>query len=177
MTVQTDNTARGRRPHPWATRLRRRVKLPLLRARHAPVQAARGSMVGLIWAFTPTFGLRMPLVLLTWVIARRVFGWEFNLLLGIAWTWTTNALVTVPVYYTFYVTGQIMLGRWHVLSGFDSFEALWAPLLQGDLTQILKLLLAWGLVLWLGALPWAVLMGYLGYHYTHRLLRGRRVLR
>jgi uncharacterized protein (DUF2062 family) len=177
MTVQTDNTVRSRRPYPWATRLRRRFMLPLLRARHAPEQAARGSMVGLAWAFTPTFGLRMPLVLLTWMIARRLFGWEFNLLLGLAWTWTTNALVTVPVYYMFYVTGQIMLGRWHDLSGFAAFQDLWAPLLQGDLAQILNLLLAWGLVLWLGALPWSVLMGYLGYRYTHRLLRGRRALR
>jgi hypothetical protein len=75
-----------------------------------------------------------------------------------------------------------MLGRWHDLSGFAAFQDLWAPLLRADLdwrhrmVQILDLLLDWGLVLWLGALPWAALMGYFGYRYTHRLLRGRRVL-
>jgi hypothetical protein len=29
-------------------------------------------MIGLIWAFTPTFGIRMPLVILTWFIV----GWR-----------------------------------------------------------------------------------------------------
>jgi uncharacterized protein (DUF2062 family) len=170
-----------KRPIPFSARMGRLVRLrltvPLLRARHAPEQAARGTMIGLIWAFTPTFGVRMPLVLLTWLVARHLCRWDFSLLLGIAWTWTTNALVTLPVYYGFYVTGQILLGRWHDLGGFNAFQALWAPLHRADPEPILDLLLDWGLVLWLGALPWATLMGWLGYRCSLQLLRRRQPAR
>jgi|JI10StandDraft_1071094.scaffolds.fasta_scaffold41660_4 uncharacterized protein (DUF2062 family) len=157
--------------------LRRRLIVPLLRARHAPEQAARGTMIGLIWAFTPTFGLRMPLVFLTWLAARHLCRWDFSLLLGLAWTWTTNALVTVPVYYGFYITGQMLLGRWHDPAGFDAFRALWAPRHGGEPAAFVGLLLEGGLVLWLGALPWATLMGWLGYRCSLRLLRRRQTKR
>lgn len=164
--------------------LRHRLAVPLLRGRHAPELAARGTMIGLIWAFTPTFGLRMPLVFLCWLLARHVLRWDFNLLLGLAFTWVTNALVTVPVYYGFYVTGQILLGRWHDLSGFASFQAAGGQLFHLDLPIAARLrlmvdlvILDLGMVLWVGALPWAALMGYLGYRCSLRILRARQARR
>ena len=153
--------------------LRFRLILPLRRFRHAPEPAARATMIGLGWAFTPTFGLRMPLVFATWLFARHVLGWHFNLLLALAWTWTTNALVTLPLYYGFFVTGRLLLGQWQDLSG----AAAVAALLAGDQPLLEKarlLFLDWGLTLWLGALPWAVLMGWLGYRFCHHCLAPRR---
>lgn len=162
--------------------LRRRLLMPTLRLRRQPEYAARGALIGLAWAFTPTFGIRMPLVLLTWWLTRRVFGWEFSLLLGLAWTWTTNILVLVPVYFTFHVTGRLLTGQWHDLSGLADFEAHVAALTGGDLADqfglALRLLVQeWGLTLWLGALPWSALMATLGYTGTLSFLRRRALKR
>lgn len=165
---------------------RRRLLVPTLRLRRRPEQAARGALIGLAWAFTPTFGIRMPLVFLTWLLARRLFNWDFSLLIGLAWTWTTNILVLVPVYFAFHVTGRLLTGQWHDLSGLADFEAHVAALAGGDLSDQLGnaarlLVQEWGLTLWLGALPWSALMAGLGYAGTHYFLqrrarrRGRRM--
>ena len=45
--------------------IRYRLIVPLKRSRHAPEHLARGSLIGLIWAFTPSIGVRMSLVVLT----------------------------------------------------------------------------------------------------------------
>lgn len=157
---------------------RQRLLVPTLRLRRRPEQAARGALVGLAWAFTPTFGIRMPLVFVTWLLTRHLFRWDFSLLLGLAWTWTTNILVLVPVYFTFHVTGRLLKGEWHDLTGLADFRAHVAGFTVGDLTDrwaiAARLLLQeWGLTLWLGALPWSALMAVLGYAGTHYFLRRR----
>lgn len=130
-------------------------------------------MIGLGLAFTPTFGLRMPLAFAIWLIARHLLGWHFNLALALVWTWTTNALVTLPLYFGFFVTGRFLLGEWQDLSGYAEIAAL----LSADqplLAKVQHLLFDWGLTLWVGALPWAVLMASLGYHGSRHLLARRR---
>lgn len=174
MTFAADRLSRHRQPFSRTARagrwLRLRLAIPLLRLRHAPEPAARATMIGLGIAFTPTFGLRMPLVLLIWLFARHVLRQDFNLLLAIAWTWTTNALVTLPLYAGFFITGRFLTGQWHDLSGIDAFAALRAAD-QPMLAKVQVLAVDWGATLWLGALPWACLMATLGYLGCHRLLR------
>lgn len=160
---------------------RYRLVIPLLRSQHSPEHSARGTMIGLFWAFTPSVGIQMPLVFITWIVARRAFGWDFNLVLGIAWTWVTNAFTALPCYYVFYLTGQVLFGHWSRLAGFDGFMAQWnaafAPdenLLEQSLSLVRVLFLDWGITMLVGSLPWAVVSAALGYRYSLKFIRAHR---
>ena len=168
--------------------VRFRLIVPMMRSHHTPEFSARAALVGLGWAFTPSVGFQMPVVLGTWLIARRVFKWDFSLLQSLAWTWTTNAFTALPCYYIFFLTGQVMLGRWSDLSGYDTFLALFHAAFADDLTLLATtkvvskvLVLDWGLAMWVGSLPWAVTIGWFGYRLTlsfvltYRHARARRM--
>ena len=123
----------------------------------------------------------MPLVLGTWLIARRIFKWNFSLPQSLAWTWTTNAFTALPCYYVFFLTGQVMLGRWSDISGYKSFLAVFHTAFADDLTLLATteaiskaLLLDWGIAMWLGSFPWAALIGALGYWITLRFVLAYR---
>ncbi|MBI2253391.1 MAG: DUF2062 domain-containing protein [Proteobacteria bacterium] len=159
--------------------LRLAFLVPLLRGRRHPELAARATAVGLFWAFTPTFGLRMPLVFATWLAARHVLKADFTLVIGLGWTWLTNALVTLPLYFGFYLTGRLLQGDLGSLLSFTMFRAAWAPLLSSNLDWGERAVMAlrdWGATLWLGALPWAVIMAILGYVAAISYLRHRQPL-
>jgi uncharacterized protein len=181
MTQQTPKRPPSRRSSGFWSNLERllrlRLVIPMLRSRHAPEYTARGVMVGLVWAFTPTLGIQMPLVFGTWLACRRLLQWEFSLVQGLAWTWVTNVLTALPCYYLFFLSGQFLLGRWSTLSGYDSFEALFHAAFKADLGMIDTakavvgiLLLDWGLAIWIGALPWAALLGWVGYRLSLRFV-------
>jgi uncharacterized protein (DUF2062 family) len=144
-----------RRGNGFWDRLARLVKfrlvVPLMRSRHTPEYSARGTAIGLAWAFTPTVGIQMPLVLVTWLIARRFPRWDFSLLLGLAWTWTTNVFTALPCYYLFYVTGRTMLGRWDQVLVKD-----------------------WGIAMWVGCIPWSALTAFLGYRWSLKFIHAYR---
>ena len=163
---------------------RYRLLIPMMRSRHTPEHTAKGIMVGLAWAFTPTVGIQMFLVFGTWVVTRRLLNWDFSLVQGLAWTWTTNVFTALPCYYVFFITGQMMLGRWHDLSGYDSFLLLFnASFTEGQSiweqakTVAAIVFLDWGLAMWVGSLPWAALMGWLGYWLGLRFVRRYRAMR
>ena len=157
----------------WFDRLGRmfryRLFIPLLRSKHPPEYTARGVAVGLAWALTPTIGIQMPLVIATWIICRKVFRWDFNVVVGAAWTWTTNVVTMAPCYYAFYVTGELMLGRWQGLPGFETFQPLLDPLREDlSLTEFVRIMFDvvikdWGFAMVVGSLPYAALGGWLGY--------------
>ena len=105
--------------------VRYRIIIPLKRSRHPPEHTARGVMVGLVWGFTPTVGIQMPLVFVTWLVARRLFKWDFSVIIGMAWTWITNVVTMGPMYYAFYLTGQVLLGRGGEATGYSAFRELW----------------------------------------------------
>jgi uncharacterized protein len=154
----------------------------LKRAPHPPEWAARGTFVGLIWGLTPTVGVQVPGVILTWIVARRVFKWDFSMLLAVAWTGITNFITAIPIYYAFFIAGQIMLGHWTGLPTYHSFRAQWHEVVSPDLDwghQVIaaaKLIFAdWGLTILVGSLPFALGFGWLGYHLTYRfVVRYRR---
>jgi len=164
--------------------LRYRLIVPMMRSRHSPEFTARGVMVGLIWAFTPTVGIQMLLVLGTWIVTRRLLKWDFSLVQGLAWTWVTNVFTALPVYYILFVTGQLMLGRWNDISGYDSFLVLFnASFTEGQSTWeqaktvAAIVFLDWGLAMWIGSLPWAAVMGRVGYVFGLRFVKRYRHLR
>jgi len=173
------------RRYPWWRQglrlLRYRLVVPLLRSPHPPEHTARGVMVGLAWALTPTIGIQMYAVFLTWLIARKLFNWDFNVVVGAAWTWTTNVFTMLPCYYAFYVTGQIMLGHGGDIFGYASFVGAWERAFGADLgfwdglaTYIAVMARDWGVAMLVGSVPWAIGGGWLGYVLGLRYARRRQ---
>ena len=167
-----------------------RLIVPILRSRHSPEHTARGVMVGLICACLPSPIGQMAIAVAVWVVARRIFKWDFSLIQGVAWTWITNVFTAAPCYYTFFLTGQILLGRWHDLGGYESFVQTFTTTMSSEtgfleaLTAVGKLVvLEWGFAMWVGAIPWAALLGWIGYRLSlrfviaYRLARARRMAR
>ena len=117
-------------------------------------------------------------------MARRLFKWDFSLIQGIAWTWTTNVFTAAPVYYWFFLTGQFMLGRWDDLSGYDTFVQTFNTTMASETGFIDGLLavgrlvvLEWGLAMWVGSIPWAALFGWTGYRVSLRFVIAYRMAR
>jgi uncharacterized protein len=163
--------------------VRYRLHIPLKRSRHPPEHLARGVMVGVIWAMTPIFGLQMVSVLLTWIVARKLFNWDFSLVNGLAWTWTTNAFTIIPAFYMFWITGQVMLGRFDDLTGYQSFKDItagWsadahAGFIEATLHQFSALFDTVGVPMAIGCVPWAAALGWISYRLTLQfVIRYRR---
>lgn len=179
--------------------VRYRLIVPLKRSRHAPDYVARSVGVGMFWALTPTVGIQMALVMLHWIVVRRLGRWDFNVIHAMAWTWVTNVFTLLPFYYLFYVSGQVLLGRWQDLTGYHGFVHLWegttataesagaAGGLVGwlhTLWSYLEVIVGgWGLAMCVGSLPWAILGAWFGYRWSlglvvhHRRARLERRLR
>lgn len=188
MAEPDKNLAEERRSaRPWTDRLARlyryRLVVPIKRSNHSPEHAARGVMIGLMWGLTPTVGAQMIFCFFTWVIAKKVFKWDFGLIISLAWTWTTNFVTLVPAYYLFFVTGQVMLGRMGELSGYDEFASTWGEaiaenpdisFLHGVWTYIVMLLEGWGLPMLVGCVPWSILAGWVGYKWSLRFIERHR---
>lgn len=161
---------------------RYRLVIPLLRSPHPPKYKALGVSVGVAWSMTPLVGIQMYLVFMTWVIMKKIFRRDFSLPLGLAYTWITNVFTMIPIYYGFYVTGQIMMHRpitrYSDLK--DSMEAVffadytfWEKIMAS-----FKLLLHdWGLGMAVGCLPWALVLGVGSYYLTMRYERLRAELK
>lgn len=167
---------------------RYRLHIPILRNKQPAHHVARGVMVGIIWAMTPFFGLHMALVFGTWLVTRRFFKWDFSLVNGLAWTWTTNVLTILPAFYLFYLTGQILMGNLSDPLGYASFKSVFLLAEQSATDdpssagfQLSNLWRAFGLPLFVGSALWAALSGWIAYHLTlsfvvrYRELRARKM--
>lgn len=171
----------------WWDRLcrnfRYRLVVPIKRSVHPPEHTARGVAVGLAWGLTPTVGVQMIFVFVCWVISRRLLKWDFSLILAMAWTWSTNVLTLIPCYYLFYMTGQIMLGRFDDLSGYGEFLKIWDKNTVDDASlgffealwaNMVLVFEGWGLPLLIGCLPWSALGAWAGYVWSLRFLKRYR---
>ena len=154
-----------------------RLVVPLKRSVQDPVILARGVLVGMMWAMTPLVGIQMTTVLITWMIAKKL-NWSFSLPIAIAFTWVTNVFTMVPVYYVFYVTGKLMMGDWHNITGWDSVKNIVETTFFSDYTMwesiVLfgKMLLKdWGLAMALGCIPWSIGCGWISYRWSLKFLR------
>jgi uncharacterized protein (DUF2062 family) len=167
--------------------MRLRLVIPMVRSRQPPENTARAVAVGLFWALTPTFGIQMALSAVHWYVARTFFKRDFSVVVAMAWTWVTN-LFTLPIaYYIFFLTGQILLGRWDDLSGYESFQKFWVTAMGetgGDPTSIAAwetyfavIVEGWGLAMLVGSLPLAFTGYFVAYYWTLRIVRRWRVIR
>ncbi|MDA0652719.1 MAG: DUF2062 domain-containing protein [Proteobacteria bacterium] len=155
---------------------------PVLHALHPPEYTARAVGVGLFVAFTPTFGIQIPIVFLLWTTAKVVKGdLTFNPVLAMAWTLFTNVLTVAPLYYLFVQTGRLMLGHWEHIQSYDSYlprfeqtaytDTGW---IEGMWIHAISLLAEFGVPLFVGSLPWAIGIGICGYLWSLRLVRRHR---
>lgn len=164
--------------------LKLRLVVPILRSPHPAEHTARGVAIGTMWAMTPLVGIQMWLVSMTWVFYKKVLKKTFSLPLGLAFTWLTNVFTMVPMYYVFYVTGQILMGHWDSISGYSHLKEIIKQTFMADLSfaekwlLFFKLLLQdWGIAMIVGCLPWMVLGYWLGNKLTLQLLKDYRLLR
>ncbi|MBI76386.1 MAG: hypothetical protein CMM53_01195 [Rhodospirillaceae bacterium] len=162
---------------------RLRLVVPLKRSVHSPTHIARGVGIGMFWAMTPTVGIQMIFCFITWVVARRIFNWDFHLLISLAWTWITNVLTLLPSYYLFFLTGQIILGRFDDLSGYNEFLISYdknfaadgsVGYWEGVWLYVVLLFKGWGVPMLIGCGPWAVLGGWAGYAWSLKFINGYR---
>lgn len=190
MTADTDfaRGARNSRKDGWWNGLKRLVRhrlvIPLKRHPHPPEYTARGVGVGLLVAMTPTIGIQMFIVAGLWLFVTRLLKWEFSLIAGLAYTWTTNVFTMIPIYYLSYVTGQVLLGNWDDINGFDNFSELVNRIAnnpdvgfwQALWLWTVELFTGWGVPMFIGSIPWALLSAWLGYMFTHKyIVHHRRV--
>ena len=151
-----------------------RLVAPIVRGRHSAAFSARGVFFGVLVALTPTVGVQMPLVFLLWLAVRALQPrWEFNLLVGLAWTWVTNIVTVPPFYYAFYLTGRLMMGLSGPAHGYDSFAAMLEDTLSTDAGWLETLwVYTWGLFerfgvpMFVGCIPWALLGAWVGYRWS-----------
>ena len=191
--VSTAEAPRDRRRSGWVRFgrwLRYRFVVPVKRSRHPPQYTARGVAVGLFWAMTPTVGIQMMFVLANWLLVRRLAPrWDFNVIHAMAWTWVTNFATVLPSYYLFYVTGQLVLGRWDDLTGYEGFIKLWDAGTAGDrTTEYLPgavsapdvyydvIVAGWGLAMLVGCPPYAIVAAWIGYVWSLKLVVARNRL-
>ena len=158
--------------------LRLRLIVPIIRSPHPPEHTARGVAIGTLWAMTPLVGIQMWLVSMTWFFYKKVLKSSFSLPLGLAFTWITNVFTMVPVYYVFYVTGQMMMGHWDSISGYSHLKSIIHQTFMSDLSfkdewiLFFKLLLQdWGIAMIIGCIPWMILGYWLGYRLTLQFIK------
>lgn len=140
-------------------------------------------MIGLAFAFTPLIGIQMYLCFLAWIIARKLFRWDFSLVIACAWTWATNVVTLIPCYYAFYVTGYYMLGL-RRYADYSRFALLLQPIRNAVAADVgvwitVKLTASLlvkdlGLVMLTGCVPYMIFFGWLGYFCTLRYVRARQ---
>ena len=161
---------------------RYRLIIPLVRSPHPPRYKALGVSVGVAWAMTPLVGIQMYLVFMTWLTMKKIFKRDFSLGLGLAYTWITNVFTMIPIYYGFYVTGQLMMHR--PITGYSHLKGTMEEVFFADYTfwekwaMAFKILLQdWGLGMAIGCLPWALVFGIGSFYMTLRYERLRAELK
>ena len=187
MCISSPDTLPVRRKYSRWERMKRGVKyklvIPIKRSKHPPEYTARGVAIGIGWALTPSIGIQMVFCFITWLVAKKIFKWDFSVLISMAWTWTTNVITAIPCFYLFFVTGQIILKGFEDLSGYEEFSRQWdAMVRQGSEMSYFESLWkemsiaaeVWGVPLLIGCLPWSVLGGFAGYYLSLRFIRRHR---
>jgi len=152
---------------------------PIILSKQPALYKARGVAVGLGWAMTPLVGIQMVLVTLTWSLAKK-WHWHFSLPLALAWTWVTNVVTLVPVYYVFYLTGQMMRFQFDDITGYEGLKVLIEDVFVKDIPFLEQVkafcslfFIDWGVSMFLGCIPWVILSVFIGYRLTLHIAEKR----
>ena len=168
----------------WQRLLKKRLLVPLVRSPHPPEYLATGAAIGTMWAMTPLVGIQMWLVSMTWLFYKKVLKQSFSLPVGLAFTWLTNVFTMVPVYYVFYVTGQMILGNWDSINAYSDLKQKISEMFLPDMSfteeclKIFELIVKdWGLAMIVGCLPWMVFGYWLANKLTIQFIKNYHILR
>lgn len=152
----------------------RRFLSPINRMRLTPETVGRTCLFGLMWGLSPTVGVQVAGLALTWLVVDKVLGHPFNLPIALVLTGVTNPLTVVPIYGLYFSAGCRAIGcdvsQYHVqgvvraIAELDvtglfakSFEAIAVPL---------------GITL-LGSLPFVAAGSLAGWYFGRSI--GRRL--
>jgi len=76
---------------------------PFIRAQGSPKSIARGTALGTWLTLTPTVGIQMT------IAAFIGIPWGANMPIAIALIWLSNPLTIIPLYYSYYWLGTVIL--------------------------------------------------------------------
>ncbi len=85
--------------------LYRKIVHRLLQINDTPESIALGAAVGMWLAFTPTVGIQMILMIIIGTVIRA------NRLAGVIMVYISNPLTLLPIYWSDYYVGAVVLGR------------------------------------------------------------------
>jgi uncharacterized protein (DUF2062 family) len=150
---------------------RRFIYHNVLHADDPPHRIALGVAIGTFVTLTPTIGFQMIIVVfLAWLLRA-------NKVVGLPVVWISNPATFIPMYYTCYMVGRIML-RWAPMG-----DHWWAQLAHPPAGWWSAVVFYWTRLvqiaapLWLGSVVLGLLLAYPTYYavhyvvYTHRMRR------
>ena len=155
--------------------------IPIMRSQKSLKEVALGVQIGLFWAFTPTIGLQIYIVLLQWVIQKYILQRKFDVTIALTLIWISNPITIVPLYLLFYNTGVFLFKVFKipltevvfsdVIYNLNSiFSASKLNFMEKLFDLLAFLFNSWGIVLFAGAIVYAVPISILGYFFTKRIL-------
>jgi len=108
-----------------ATALRRHFVEPLARSNNPPWFDARGVAMGLLVGFGVPLGAQIAALVLLRTTVR------FNGVIAFAFSWVSNPITILPMYYMYYYWGSLLLSRPDILSQ-NAFIGLMRPVLHAE---------------------------------------------
>ncbi|WP_085906302.1 DUF2062 domain-containing protein [Kiloniella majae] len=153
-----------------------RLVIPVLRSVDQPEIVARGVMMGLALGMTPTVGIQLYSVFIVWWLCRYVIKWQFSLIIAMAWSWLSNPITMIPLYYLYYITGRLMLLDFDGEQDFESFSRMMGEHLTLDggiwetIVEVTHFMLEQvGTSILIGFIPYSIGLGALGYWLSFKL--------
>lgn len=92
--------------------------LSLLKVKDSAPRVALGAAIGVFVGLTPTVGVQMAMVVLIAAIPKL----KFNLPVACAMVWISNPFTMIPLYYSMYWLGVLLLNRKEM--HFDRFQTM-----------------------------------------------------
>ncbi len=158
--------------------------LPFRQSHDPPGEVAWGASIGVFVGLTPTVGVQIYSMTVLWLLLRYVVRFRFNLTIAMATVWVTNPVTTLPLYFLFFETGdllQTLVGQDPLGMTFATFKAELARAgadYEGWVRWLLVagqyVIVEFGWPLVLGSMVYAVPSAVLAYPVTYVLLRRYR---
>ncbi|MCA9145369.1 MAG: DUF2062 domain-containing protein [Planctomycetales bacterium] len=161
---------KGRFRYAWR-KARHFVLHSVLHTDDPPGRLALGAAIGVFFAFTPTFGIQMLLVVFAAWLLRA------NKAVGLPVVWISNPATMMLIYYPCYVVGCTILGRESIDSRWwtdlSTPPTGWWPAIKFYWSHLMEV----ATPLWLGCLIAATILAILTYYFTYHLICAYRLRR
>lgn len=123
--------------------------------------------VGFVTGISPLFGQTL-ICFFIWLLFKKVFKVRFNLIIACLLTFISNPITTPFLFYIFYLTGQMMIGKTSIpFSQFiENIHTLFTDefSVENIKDSFHTLIIGVGKPILIGNIPWSVLSGFIGYY-------------